>query len=289
MWRNLHNLPLTAQSFRDSQDKSSAFHGASFAAWAKAPAIPLDWPISVVASAIDQGRPGGRWSACRPFYRSGAAGRMGRARGGAGRGRRTPADRRAPSSGSCWRARWRRRRTGRPRGRGTSGRRAPPAGRRCRGSRTRCRIRIRPDSVDGFCAAFGRLSSLGQSAPSSSAGPRRPSAECVPALPRIASMRPNGSGAASSRAAQARAPASRCPWAAGARFPPGRLNGAGESGRTRKGHRPAPTPLNETHFLSYKPKKRGARRLRRAPRVSVVEPRGIEPLTSWLPAMRSPS
>ena len=67
-----------------------------------------------------------------------------------------------------------------------------------------------------------------------------------------------------------------------------------ESGRTRKGRRPAPTPLNETRFLSYKPfpspeAKRGARRLRRAPRGSVVEPRGIEPLTSWLPAMRSPS
>ena len=73
LWRNLHNLPLTAQSFRDSQDKSFAFHGASFAAWAKAPAVPLDWPISAVASAIDQGRPAGRWSACRPFYRSGDA------------------------------------------------------------------------------------------------------------------------------------------------------------------------------------------------------------------------
>ena len=182
---------------------------------------------------------------------------------------------------------------GRARGGAGRGRRAPPAGRRCRGSRTRRRrIRIRPDSVDGLHAAFGRLPPLGQSAPSGSAGPRRPSAECVPALLRIASMRPNGSGAASSRA-----PASRCPWAAGARFPPGRLNGAGESGRTRKGRRPAPTPLNETRFLSYNPfrpmgpgsKKRGARRLRRAPRVSVVEPRGIEPLTSWLPAMRSPS
>ena len=77
----------------------------------------------------------------------------------------------------------------------------------------------------------------------------------------------------------------------------GRLNGADESGRTRKGRRPAPTPPDETRFLSYKPfpsygpgsKKRGARRLRRAPRGSVVEPRGIEPLTSWLPAMRSPS
>lgn len=119
----------------------------------------------------------------------------------------------------------------------------------------RRRIRIRPDSVDGFCAAFGRLSSLGQSAPSSSAGPRRPSAERVPALSQIASMRPNGSGAASSRAGRARAsaPASRCPCAAGARFPSGRLNGAGESGRTRKGRRPAPAPLDETRFLSYKP------------------------------------
>ena len=167
-----------------------------------------------------------------------AAGRMGRARGGAGRGRRAPADRRAPSSGPCWRARWRRRRAGRPCGRGASGHRAPPSGRRCQGSRTRRRrIRIRPDSVDGLHAAFGRLSSLGQSAPSSSAGPRPPSAECVPALSQIASMRPNGSGAASSRAAQARAsaPASRCPWAARARFPSGRLNGADEFKRTRKG------------------------------------------------------
>ena len=174
-----------------------------------------------------------------------AAGRMGRARGGAGRGRRTPADRWAPSSGPRWRARWPRRRAGRPRGRGASGRRAPPAGRRCRGSRTRRRrIRIRPDSVDGFCAAFGRLSSLGQSAPSSSAGPRRPSAERVPALSWIASMRPNGSGAASSRAGRARAsaPASRCPWAAGARFPPGRLNGATSPGERERGAGPRRRP-----------------------------------------------
>ena len=168
---------------------------------------------------------------------------MSRARGGAGRGRRTPADRRAPSSGPRWRARWPRRRTGRPRGRGASGRRAPPAGRRCRGSRTsRRRIRICPDSVDGFCAAFGRLSSLGQSAPSSSAGPRRPSAECVPALSLIASMRPNGSGAASSRVAQARAPTSRCPWAAGARFPSGRLNGATSPGERERGAGPRRRP-----------------------------------------------
>ena len=49
--------------------------------------------------------------------------------------------------------------------------------------------------------------------------------------------------------AGASAPASRCPCAAGARFPPGRPNGAGESGRTRKGRRPAPTPPNETNRL----------------------------------------
>ena len=73
LWRSLHNLPSTAQSFRDSRDRSFAFHGASSAAWAKAPAVPLDWPISVAASAIDQGRPAGRWPACRPSHRSGAA------------------------------------------------------------------------------------------------------------------------------------------------------------------------------------------------------------------------
>ena len=73
LWRSLHNLLSTAQLFRDSQDESSVFHGASFAAWAKAPAVPLDWPILAVASAIDQGRPGGKWSACRPFHKSGAA------------------------------------------------------------------------------------------------------------------------------------------------------------------------------------------------------------------------
>ena len=73
LWRSLHNPFLTAQPFRDSQDRSSAFHGASSAAWAKAPAIPLDWPISAVASAIDRGGPGGRWPACRPFHKSGAA------------------------------------------------------------------------------------------------------------------------------------------------------------------------------------------------------------------------
>ena len=95
------------------------------------------------------------------------------------------------------------------------------------------------------------------------------------------------------RGAGARTPTSRCPCAAGARFPSGRLNGAEKSERTRKGRRPAPTPLNETRFrpmgLWARKQKRGARRLRRAPRGSVVEPRGIEPLTSWLPAMRSPS
>ena len=39
LWRSLHNPPLAAQSFRDSRDESFAFHGASSAAWAKAPTI----------------------------------------------------------------------------------------------------------------------------------------------------------------------------------------------------------------------------------------------------------
>ena len=33
----------------------------------------------------------------------------------------------------------------------------------------------------------------------------------------------------------------------------GRLNGADEFKRTRKGRRPAPTPLNETRFPPYEP------------------------------------
>ena len=45
LWRSLHNLLSTAQLSRDSQDESFVFHGASFAAWAKAPAVPLDWPF----------------------------------------------------------------------------------------------------------------------------------------------------------------------------------------------------------------------------------------------------
>lgn len=137
-----------------------------------------------------------------------------------------------------------------------SGRRAPPAGRRCRGSRTRRRrIRICPDSVDGLCAAFGRLSSSGRSAPSSSAGPRRPSAERVPALSQIASMRPDGSGAASSRAGRARAsaPASRCPCAAGARFPPGRLNGPASPGERERGAGPRRRPWMRHAFCPISP------------------------------------
>ena len=202
-----------------------------------------------------------------------AAGRMGWARGGAGRGRRTPADRRAPSSGSRWRARWRRCRTGRPCGRGASGHRAPPAGRRCRGSRTRCRrIWIRPDSVDGPCAAFERPSPSGRSAPPNSAGPRRPSAECVPALPWIASMRPSGSGAAPSRAARARAsaPASRCPCAAGARFPPGRSNGATSPGERERGAGPRRRPR-----MRLKGSREGGREQASRPqRPRAIAPRG---------------
>ena len=160
LWRSLHNLPSTAQSFRDSRDRSFAFHGASSAAWAKAPAVPLDWPISVAASAIDQGRPTGRWPACRPSHRSGAA---------------------APTA------------TAPPR---SPGRRARPSRRRIRDGQ--------PSVFHGGNPAFPNP-----------AGPMQPSAECVPALSWIASMRPNRSGAASSRAGRARAsaPASRCPCA----------------------------------------------------------------------------
>lgn len=167
-----------------------------------------------VASAIDRGGPAGKWSACRPFHKSGAA---------------------APTA------------TAPPR---SPGRRARPSRRRIR---------------DGQLSVFHG----DNPAFPNSAGARRPSAECVPALLRIASMRPNRSGAASSRAAQARAPASRCPCAAGTRFPPGRLNGAGESGRTRKGRRPAPTPLNETNRLQ------GRRaRASRPQRPRAIAPRG---------------
>lgn len=87
------------------------------------------------------------------------------------------------------------------------------------------------------------------------AGVREPAAaECVPALSWIASMRPNGSGAASSRGAGGRertglAMPMRGGGALSARAP----KWAGESGRTRKGRRPAPTPLNETHFSPYEP------------------------------------
>ena len=169
LWRSLHNLPLTAQSFRDSQDKSFAFHGASFAAWAKAPAIPLDWPISVVASAIDQGRPAGKWSACRPSHRSGAA---------------------APTA------------TAAPR---SPGRRARPNRRRIRDSQ--------PSVFHGDNPAFPN-----------SAGPMQPRAERAIALSQIASMRPNGSGAARTR------------------FPSGRLNGPASPGERERGAGPRRRP-----------------------------------------------
>lgn len=56
--RGGHYLFLIALFFRDPQDKSFGFHGVSFAPYAKAPTIPLDWPILVIASVIDQRRPG---------------------------------------------------------------------------------------------------------------------------------------------------------------------------------------------------------------------------------------
>lgn len=167
---------------------------------------------------------------------------MGRARGGAGRGRRTPADRWAPSSGPRWRARWPRRRAGRPAGEGPPDvgrlRQAADAGVR----EPAAESGSAPIPSTAFAPPSGGCLPWAASAPSSSAGPRRPSAECVPALLRIASMRPNGSGAASSRAAQARAPASRCPWAARARFPSGRLNGPTSPGERERGAGPRRRP-----------------------------------------------
>ena len=226
-----------------------------------------------------------------------AAGRVGRARGGAGRGRRTPADRWAPSSGPRWRARWRRRRAGRPAGEG------PPDVERLR------------QAADAGVREPAAAESESAPIPSTAFAP--PSGGCFPWANRPLRAR-RGRGGQAPNASPPCCESPRCARTGPARPPRARrrrahpdftmpmggedalsiraLEWGDESGRTRKGRRPAPTPLNETRFLSYKPfpsygprKKRGARRLRRAPRVSVVEPRGIEPLTSWLPAMRSPS
>ena len=259
LWRSLHNLPSTAQSFRDSRDRSFAFHGASSAAWAKAPAVPLDWPISVAASAIDQGRPTGRWPACRPSHRSGAAAPpdawVGLAAGPAEAGGRPP--------------------MGEPLLRGPAGgldggvvARAAPAG---EGPPDIERLQQAADAgVRELAAAES------ESAPIPSTAFAPPSGGCLPwanrplrtrrgrggqapnasppclGLPRCARTGPARPPRA--RGGRARAPRPRDAHARrGRAFAPGRLNGAGESGRTRKGRRPAPTPLNETHFLSYKP------------------------------------
>ena len=67
-------------------------------------------------------------------------------------------------------------------------------------------------------------------------------------------MRSNGFGAASSRATQARAhPDFTMPMGGEGALSIRALEWGDESGRTRKGRRPAPTPPNETRFLSYKP------------------------------------
>ena len=194
LWRNLHNLPLTAQSFRDSQDKSFAFHGASFAAWAKAPAVPLDWPFLAVASAIDQGRPAGRWSACRPFYRSGDGASEIAGEEGASE---PTADPRQPAK------------------RFPRGQSRVPEPRGAHAAPRRTRPRPVADRLDAPERVRRGLLARG-------AGARERPGLAMP-------MR--GGGALSVRA----------------------LEWAGESGRTRKGRRPAPTPLNETRFLPYKP------------------------------------
>ena len=42
--------------------------------------------------------------------------------------------------------------------------------------------------------------------------------------------------------------------------------------------------------IRWGPKREEIKKVRRIPNLkNLVEPRGIEPLTSWLPAMRSPS
>ena len=195
---------------------------------------------------------------------------MGRARGGAGRGRRTPADRRAPSSGPRWRARWPRRRTGPLRERGlrtssASGKPSmpgfanplppnldPPRFRRRLLRRLRAAVSLGPIGLfelGGAEAAKRRMRP-------------RPVVDCLDAPEQVRrGLLARGAGAS--------APASRCPCAAGARFPPGRSNGAGESGRTRKGRRPAPTPPNETNRLQ------GRRaRASRPQRPRAIAPRG---------------
>lgn len=73
-------------------------------------------------------------------------------------------------------------------------------------------------------------------------------------------MRPNRSGAASSRAARARErPDFAMPMRGGGALSARALKWAGESGRTRKGRRPAPTPPNEMRFPSYGPMGSGSK------------------------------
>ena len=184
-----------------------------------------------------------------------AAGRVGRARGGAGRGRRTPADRRAPSSGSCWRARWRRRRAGRPAGEG------PPDVERLR------------QAADAGVREPAAAESGSAPIPSTAFTP--PSGGCLPWANRPLRARRGRGGQAPNasppccrlprcaRTCPARPPRARAggrertglamPMRGGGALSARALEWGDESGRTRKGRRPAPTPLNETHFLSYGP------------------------------------
>ena len=73
----------------------------------------------------------------------------------------------------------------------------------------------------------------------------RPVVDCLDALERIQrGLLARGAGAR---------PDFTMPMGDEDALPPGRPNGADESGRTRKGRRPAPTPPNETRFASYEP------------------------------------
>ena len=283
LWRSLHNLFLAAQSFRDSRDKGFAFHGASSAAWAKAPAVPLDWPISAVASAIDQGRPAGRWPACRPFHRSGDA--VAEIAGEEGASEPAADPRRPAKRFSRGRSR-----VPEPRGAHAAQRRmrhrpaappgawvglaatppsSPPTGPRRRGPSIGGRLRQAADAGVREPAA-----AESGSAPIPSTAFAPPSGGCLPRANRPLRAR-RGRGGQAPNASPPRCGSPRCARTGPARPPRARrrrarpglampmggegalsaraLEWAGESGRTRKGRRPAPTPLNETRFLSYKP------------------------------------
>ena len=147
------------------------------------------------------------------------------------------------SSGPRWRARWRRRRAGRPAGEG------PPDVERLR------------QAADAGVREPAAAESESAPIPSTAFAP--PSGGCFPRADRPLRAR-RGRGVRAPNASPPRCGSPRCARTGPARpprarrrraprprdahgrrgraFAPGRLNGAGESGRTRKGRRPAPAP-----------------------------------------------